>query len=305
MSGKVLVFGSINTDLIVYVTSLPQPGETVTGDTWDSFPGGKGANQAVAAARCGVPAAVYGCLGDDSFGRERLASLEATGVSTSGVKVRPGKRSGVAMITVDARGENSIAVALGTNMLFTPGDVDFPKPPPGETWVSLFQNEIPRATTEALIRQAHAAGCMVIWNIAPTIGERPDSRILDCVDCIVCNRNELKELVGSAGPVEEQARVPLGWGVGSMIVTLGSQGSIWAREAGILRQEAFPVDSIDAVGAGDCFCGVLAASIASGMPMKAALRRASAAAAISTTRRGAQPSMPTAAEVDEFLRARG
>jgi ribokinase len=90
-----------------------------------------------------------------------------------------------------------------------------------------------------------------------------------------------------------------------MIVTLGSQGSIWAREAGILRQEAFPVDSIDAVGAGDCFCGVLAASIASGMPMKAALRRASAAAAISTTRRGAQPSMPTAAEVDEFLRARG
>ena len=305
MGGRVLVFGSINTDLTVYVEKLPHPGETVTGGTWDSFPGGKGANQAVAAARAGAHVAVYGCLGDDAFGKDRLASLSATGIATSGVRVRAGARSGVALIMVDSEGENSIAVAPGANMQFEADGVEVPKVSPGETWVALFQNEIPRQTTEDLIVKARNAGCVVMWNIAPTIGRRPGPEILRSVDYLVCNKNEIQALVGGNDDFETQARAPLGWGVGNVIVTLGKKGSIWVTEKMMHRQEAYPVEAIDAVGAGDCYCGVLAAAIAAGSPVETALRRASAAAAISTTRRGAQPSMPTADEIEEFLKALG
>lgn len=302
MRGRVLVFGSINTDLIVYVDRLPHPGETVTGGTWDSFPGGKGANQAVAAARAGAEVSVYGCLGDDGFGKDRLASLAATGISTTGVRVRAGARSGVALIMVDSEGENSIAVAPGANMQFEAEGVEIPAVPRGETWVSLFQNEIPRETTEALIVRTRRAGCVVMWNIAPTIGRRPGPEILRSVDYLVCNKNEIQALVGGNEDLESQARVPLAWGVRNVIVTLGRKGSIWVSGREMHSQEAFPVEAVDAVGAGDCFCGVLAAFLATGEPVAAALRWASAAAAISTTRRGAQPSMPTRAEIDDFLK---
>ncbi len=304
MSGRVLVFGSINTDITVYVKKLPHPGETVTGGTWDSFPGGKGANQAVAASRAGVPVSVYGCLGDDAFGRDRLASLGATGISTAGVRVRPGARSGVALIMVDAEGENSIAVAPGANMEFEADGVEVPAVPRGETWVALFQNEIRRETTEALILKAKEAGCIVMWNVAPTIGRPPEPRILRAVDYLVCNRNELRALVGGDAAPESQAEAPFAWGVKNVIVTLGRNGSFWQSPRGIHRQDAFPVEAVDAVGAGDCYCGFLAASLATGVTVPAALRRASAAAAISTTRRGAQPSMPASAEVDDFLKSR-
>ena len=300
-----LVFGSINTDLIVYVARLPHPGETVTGGTWDSYPGGKGANQAVAASRAGADVAVYGCLGDDSFGKDRLASLAATGISTAGVRVRSGARSGVALIMVDSEGENTIAVAPGANMQFEAEGVDTPTVPSGEISVSLFQNEIPRDTTEALIVKTKLAGCVVMWNIAPTIGRRPGPEVLRSVDYLVCNKNEIQALVGSEESFEDQAKVPLAWGVKNVIVTLGSKGSFWLSSRGMHRQAAFPVEAIDAVGAGDCFCGVLAASIASGSSVETAMRRASAAAAISTTRRGAQPSMPTSQEIEDFLRSRG
>jgi ribokinase len=305
MSGRVLVFGSINTDITVYVDKLPVPGETVTGGSWDSFPGGKGANQAVAASRAGVPVSIYGCLGDDAFGRDRLASLAATGISTSGVRVRAGARSGVALIMVDAEGENSIAVAPGANMQFDADGVEVPAVPRSETWVALLQNEIPRDTTEALILKAKKAGCLVMWNIAPTIGRRPEPWILRAVDYLVCNKNELQALVGGDGSLETRAEAPLAWGVKNVIVTLGRNGSIWRSARGLHRQEAYPVEAVDAVGAGDCYCGVLAASLATGATVQAALRRASAAAALSTTRRGAQPSMPTSAEVENFLKSRG
>jgi ribokinase len=206
---------------------------------------------------------------------------------------------------VDSQGENSIAVAPGANMQFEAEGVDIPKVPLGETWVALFQNEIPRQTTEDLIVRTRGAGCVVMWNIAPTIGRRPEPEILRSVDYLVCNKNEIQALVGGNDDLENQAKVPLGWGVGNVIVTLGSKGSIWVRGESVHRQEAYPVGAIDAVGAGDCYCGVLAASIAAGSPLEAALRRASAAAAISTTRRGAQPSMPTVDEIEDFLSARG
>ena len=304
-SGRVFVFGSINTDLVVYVPHLPRPGETVTGGTYASFPGGKGANQAVAAARAGAVVELHGCLGDDSFGRERLASLSETGVAARGVRVLPGVSSGVAAITVDAQGENTIAVASGANAMFSDNGIDFQRPPRGETWISLFQNEVPQDATERLIVRAHEAGHVVLWNLAPTLSRRPSDASFRAADYLICNRNELAAIAGASENPEEAARIPLAWGVANVIVTLGREGSVWVGPKGLVRVEAFAVNAVDTVGAGDCFCGVLAASLAEGRDVKEALHRASAAAAISTTRRGAQTSMPARGEIEEFLTARG
>jgi ribokinase len=308
MAARVFVFGSINTDLVVYSSHLPVPGETIGGATFGSYPGGKGANQAVAAARAGAEVVLHGCLGDDAFGRERIAALQDTGVSTAGVRILPGVPSGVAQITVDAAGENTIVVAPGANDRVEAAGVTIPRASAGETCVSLFQNEIPQDTTEALILAARGAGHKVYWTLAPTASRPPARAVLAAVDCLICNRNELAALMGRARSssddregVEQDARVPLDWGAGSVIVTLGRRGSVYVSRAGVEAVAAFEVKAVDTVGAGDCYCGVLAASVAQGLQMAAAMRRASAAAAISTTRKGAQPSMPTSEEIERFL----
>jgi ribokinase len=314
VSGRVYVFGSINTDLVVYVERLPVPGETVSGGRFAQFPGGKGANQAVAASRAGARVEMHGCLGDDAFGRERLVSLRAAGVSTAGVRLLPGVASGIAQIAVDRAGENTIAVAPGANLDFDGSSIDIPAARAGERAVSLFQNEVPQAATESLIVRAKAVGHLVIWNLAPTVAREPLPATLSAVDYLVCNRNELAMVTGSsaaeAGLMDDaeigrRAGRLLARGVKNLLVTLGSRGSILAGPGGTERQDAFRVESIDTVGAGDCFCGVFAAGLAAGLPVAAALRRASAGAALSTTRRGAQDSLPTAAEIDAFLTGRG
>ena len=231
MSGRVFVFGSINTDLVVYVTRLPQPGETVSGKGWASFPGGKGANQAVAAARAGARVDLYGCLGDDLFGRERLKSLVKTGVSTRGVCVLPGAHSGIAQITVDNEGENTIAVAPGANAMFSADGIELPRPPQGETWVSLFQNEVPQDATEKLIHTTHDAGHLVLWNLAPTLSRRPADDTMSIVDFLICNRNELAALTEMSGAPETAARSLFSRGVRAVIVTLGREGSLLIRES--------------------------------------------------------------------------
>jgi ribokinase len=309
MGGKVFVFGSINTDLVVYVDRLPAPGETVSGGTYASFPGGKGANQAVAAALAGATVEMHCCLGDDLFGRERVASLQRTGVSTRGVRIVPGVASGIAQITVDASGENTIAVAPGANRHFTADGIDLPRPAPGEVIVSLLQNEVPQPVCEELAMRAHASGHVVIWNLAPTMERRPAARVLEAVDYLVCNRNELAALSGKAlgetdGMVEAEAaaRETLALGVRALLVTLGVRGSLLVTRDKVISLEAFRVEAVDTVGAGDCYCGVLAASLAEGRTVGEAMRRASAAAALSTTRRGAQTSLPTAVEIEAFLR---
>jgi ribokinase len=314
MDARVFVFGSINTDLVVYVERLPAPGETVSGGRFAQFPGGKGANQAVAAARAGARVAMHGCLGDDAFGRERLASLQAAGVSAGGVRLVAGTASGIAQIAVDRVGENTIVVAPGANLAFEAAGIDLPAATSGVRPVSLFQNEVPQPATEALILRAKSAGHIVIWNLAPTVSHAPDPATLAAVDYLVCNENELAAVTGGTAAdaarmddadVSRRAGLLLDRGVKHLLVTLGRKGSLLAGPGGIVRQPAFTVESVDTVGAGDCFCGVFAASLAGGMPVAAALRRASAGAAISTTRRGAQDSMPTAAEIDAFLVARG
>jgi ribokinase len=305
MGGRIFVFGSINTDLVVYLERLPRPGETVSGGRYASFPGGKGANQAVAASRAGAAVELFGCLGDDPFGRERLASLGRAGISTRGVRILAGVHSGIAQIMVDAAGENTIAVAPGANTGFSADGIEIPPARPGERCVSLFQNEVPMQATEQLISRAAAAGHTVLWNLAPTIERRPESRALAAVDYLICNRNELAALIGGADlGVDDAVSRALGWGVRNLVVTLGREGSLCAGEAGTVRQEAFPVEAVDTVGAGDCFCGVFAVALSEGADTREALRRAAAAAALSCTRRGAQDSMPLRAEIDDFLRSR-
>ncbi len=304
MKGKVLVFGSINTDLVIYLDTLPAPGETVTGGKFMSFPGGKGANQAVAAARAGAEVEMFGCLGDDPLGRERLMNLKKAGVSTRNITVKAGVHSGIAQVIVDRRGENIIAVAPGANSLFSLGDITFPEHSEGETIVSLFQNEIPQVSTETAIRECQKRKMLVLWNIAPACQEKPARETLEAVDFLICNRPELIALVGE-GDNETLAHVLQSWGTANVLVTLGEKGSLLATGQEVYYQHAFPVDVVDTVGTGDCFCGVFACSLSFGMSVKESLRRASAAAALSATVRGAQTSMPSADEVDRFLSATG
>ncbi len=300
MKGKVLVFGSINTDLVTYVDVIPAPGETVTGGKFMSFPGGKGANQAVAAARAGAEVEMFGCLGDDSLGRERMVNLEDAGVSTRNIIVKAGVHSGIAQIFVDKRGENVIAVAPGANSLFSPADVTFPERSEGETIVALLQNEVPQVSTEAIIRECKKRKMLVLWNLAPACQEKPSRETLEAVDFLICNRPELIALAGE-GDDQTLAHVIRSWGVANVVVTLGEKGSLLVTGHETYYQEAFPVDVVDTVGAGDCFCGVFAASLSFGMSLKESLRRASAAAALSATVRGAQNSMPSADEIDLLL----
>jgi len=298
--GIVLVFGSINTDLVIYVDTLPASGETVTNGEFMSFPGGKGANQAVAAVRAGAEVEMFGCLGDDTLGKERMKSLENAGVSTHNITVKTGVHSGIAQIMVDKRGENVIAVAPGANSSFSLRDITFPGQPEGERIVSLFQNEIPQVNTEATIQECKKREMLVLWNIAPACHEKPSSETLTAVDFLICNRPELAALVGE-GDSETLAQTLRNWGVANVVVTLGEEGALLVTNQETYYQHAFPVDVVDTVGTGDCFCGVFACSLSFGLSVKESLQRASAAAALSATRRGAQTSMPSADEVDRFL----
>lgn len=298
---KVLVFGSINMDLVTYVDALPLRGETVTEAKFQSFPGGKGANQAVAAARAGAHVEMYGCVGDDSIGQECLQNLQVAGIDTHAVLLKTEEYSGIAQIMVDAQGENIIAVAPGANFLFTPGDIVISERDVDEKVIALFQNEIPQATTEAVIQSCRRHGISVVWNTAPACRSRPSRETMEAVDYLICNRVELRTLIGIGDDNETLAIKLLEWGVQNVIVTLGEEGALLVNEEGVWYQAAFPISPVDTVGAGDCFCGVFACSLAFETPAKKALRSASAAAALSIAARGAQTSMPTAEQIEEFL----
>jgi len=299
-TGKVLVFGSINTDFVTYIDRLPEHGETVGGGEFSIFAGGKGANQAVAAAKAGAGVELYGCLGTDSLAKDRIASLKEAGVSTTNIVIKNGTHSGIAQILVDSRGENIIAVAPGANGLFTPSDITIPDSCVEENTIALFQNEIPQATTETLISKCKKSGTITVWNLAPVTDRVPLTETFTAVDYLVCNRSEIMALAGK-DDIEINARVLIDRGVPNVIVTLGEKGSLLVSETGVYYQDSFKVNVVDTVGSGDCFCGVFAGSLSSGMSVKDALKRASAAAALAATVKGAQNSMPSAQAIDTFL----
>ena len=307
----VYVVGSINIDLVVYVERLPAGGETLFGERFAQFAGGKGANQAVAAARAGARTAFYGAVGDDAYGRAGRASLERAGVAGGGLLTLPEHPSGVALIVVDGRGENQIVVAPGANLRFGAERI---APPPATSAVLLLQNEIAPATTFTCARRWHAAGARVVWNVAPAPATVPPPEVLGAAEFVLVNELELAALTGARQPVTgaqdiaAAARALVG-GSGllrNLIVTLGAGGCLWARRAvtgsvELHRQPALPVTAVDTVGAGDCFCGVFAAALAAGAAVEVALQRASAAAALSVQRAGAQPSMPERAAIDSAV----
>lgn len=300
--GRILVIGASNTDLVVTSERLPRPGESVIGNRFATFAGGKGANQAVAARRAGSEVAMMMAVGDDLFGGQMLKNMEAEGIDASLAQVIAGEASGVALIMVGQNGENMISVALGANLKLEPQaveKVDFSR----YTHV-LLQLEIPLATVCAAAHRAKDAGCSVILTPAPVSGELP-ADLYPAVDLLLPNRGELELItrhpIQSEADLAEAARKMHALGSRAVLVTLGAEGSLLFDAAGAHRFGAIEVNAVDTVGAGDCFSGSLAAALAEGRPMQDAVRFATAAAALSVQRPGAQCSYCQRTEIDEFL----
>ncbi len=296
------VVGSINLDLIATLDRLPAPGETLTGTGFSTAPGGKGANQALAARRAGANVALTGMVGDDAFSAQALALLLRDGVDLSGVG-RSDKPTGTALILVGGDGENMIAVIPGANASVTERQAAGLPLEPGD--VVLLQNEIPPATVAAALRHARAAGATTIYNLAPA---RPD--LIDLVaeaDIIVANETEFDlhaDALGLGGRARADRMITFAAATGrTVIVTLGADGVIAASATGLHRAPSLPVHAVDTVGAGDTFCGYLAAGIAEAMPLDATLRLAAAAGSIACLKPGAQPAIPVRVEVDAALSA--
>src|SRR5690625_1557602 len=295
-------------DLVVRLRQLPKPGETVLGSEYQTHFGGKGANQAVAAARGGGQVRMIGAVGDDDFGGRLREGLVAAGIDMAGVRVQPGK-SGVAFISVDDQGQNTIIVSPGANTAITEETLearDFE----GAS-VVLLQMEIPLGGVREAIRLGKAAGAKVLLNLAPAMHLPPAE--LQGVDILILNETEASVLAGAESPgTRAQAGVlarKLLEFAPTVMITLGSQGVAWAsREGGEPVEDALPafeVQAVDSTGAGDAFVGMLAARLAGGDTLREATVWASGAGALATTRDGAQPSLPTSAQVESFLTTNG
>jgi ribokinase len=297
----ITVVGSINLDLIATVERLPAPGETVTGGDFGTAPGGKGANQALAARRAGAEVRMIGAVGKDAFAMEALSLLEEGGVDLSHVR-RMHAPTGTALILVDAKGENVIAVVSGANRSVLPGDLAAAGLRKGE--YLLLQQEIPLETVEAALRAARKAGAVSVLNTAPFRAEA--ASFIGEADYIVANETEFDLYADALSlPKGDRTRRMAAFAERTgrtLIVTLGAEGVLAATPGEALAVPALKVTPVDTVGAGDTFCGYLAASLASGLPLEQALRRATAAASLACLKEGAQPSIPLAAEVDRAMK---
>jgi ribokinase len=293
--GRVVVCGSLNMDVVVQSSRPPALGETVLGATVGLMPGGKGSNQAVAAARLGATTEMLGAVGDDAFGHELRTVLAGQGVDAKGVKILPGTSTGVALIQVSA-GDNAITVASGANAAFSETMVRR-VPHRNETWV--FQFEIPLTSTEALMHRARTAGARTILNLAPLV--RHPARLLKLVDIAVLNEIELAQATGARVTAKSAQRAIVAacrtLGLPVTIVTLGGRGAIVVTSQEATAFPAFKAKVVDTTGAGDCFVGALAARLSAGASLLDAARYAGAAASCSVERLGATHSMPSPREV--------
>jgi len=296
----ITVFGSINVDLTFRLPHLPGPGETVLTPSFSQAVGGKGANQAAAAARDGAPVRFVGCVGADSFGETARAALLEAGVDTSGLATVPGA-TGLAAIWVDARGRNQIAVASGANALLRADALSDDALSP-ETMVVL-QMETPAVEVEAVIARAARAGARVILNLAPALSLPTPA--LRQVDILVLNEHEAATLCATlrlpqAEPAGQLSALAQALG-NTVVITLGPEGAIGARGDARWRADAPAVTAVDTTGAGDCFVGVLASALARGAKVPEAMRRAAVAGSLACTVLGAMPSFPARAAIDAAL----
>lgn len=300
---RIVVVGSSNTDLVVRTPTLPRAGETVLGGPFFQNGGGKGANQAVAAARAGGSTTLIAAVGDDSFGLRQIRDLSESGVQTESIQQLPDHPSGIALILVDAQGENSIVVAPGANASLRPERIRELADLLVSADVVLLQLEIPIEAVMEAARIASAHGTRVILNPAP--GRPMPDELLECVAVLTPNESEVRLLTGR-DPADllqrrEAASMLLSRGVGAVVITMGAAGAYLATPENDFLLPAFRVRPMDTTGAGDVFNGALAVALGENRPLPEAVRFANAAAAISVMRHGAQPSAPTRDEIDELL----
>lgn len=301
--GKIVVIGSSNTDLVVNVDRMPQPGETILGGTFMMAAGGKGANQAVAASRLGGDVTFVARVGNDPFGERALADYAAERMDIRHVTRDPSAASGVALICVDKAAENSIVVAPGANNCLTPEDVDRAEAEIAAADFVMLQLEVPMKTVCRAAEVAEAHGVKVILNPAPA-ADVPDELLRRCF-LLTPNRSECARLAGmtvrNCDDALRAADMLRAHGVRNVIVTLGSEGSLIRSETCSERVAARKVEAVDTTAAGDVFNGALAVALSEGRTLVDAVRFATAASAIAVTRLGAQTSVPTRAEVDALL----
>ncbi len=306
--GPIAIVGSINMDLVVRAPHIPAPGETVLGRAFATIPGGKGANQAVAVGRLGTPAVMIGRVGDDAFGEQLIGGLREAGVETSHVLTTPGTSSGIAMIVVGEDGENAITVAGGANARVTPADIDAAEDVLREAAICLVQLELPIETVVHTIRRCRALGVRTILDPAPAPAMADSLEGLLAADLLSPNESEAAILLKHLG------RHPPSSDDASTVATALRQRDdqtivlkLGRRGAHVLSPElagdvgGFTIDPVDTTAAGDAFTGALAVALAEGRPLADAVRFANATGALACTKMGAQPSMPTLAEVEALL----
>ncbi|HET7138701.1 MAG TPA: ribokinase [Arthrobacter sp.] len=309
--GRIVVVGSLNADLTIYCERLPLPGETVHGNGFAVNPGGKSANQAVAASRLGADVRLVGAVGDDSNGQMLLSSASGAGVDVGHVRTAPAE-TGVAVIAVDAGGENNIIISAGANGTLSPADVAAAADVIDGAAVVCLCLEVSMETVLAAAKAGHDAGATVVLNLSPYV-EIPQ-QLADLTGVLLVNAHEASQFLGATVPgpdapvsAWEEARQSFaGRGLQRVLVTLGAHGSVVLdslADSGLRLVRVAPttVKAVDTTGAGDAFTGALAARLAAGIPLAAAAAFASVAAALATTRKGTQAAYPEAADVDRVL----
>ena len=300
---KIVVIGSANTDMIIKMERIPKPGETILGGKFHTAAGGKGANQAVAAARAGGNVTFVARVGDDMFGQQAIKGFKKDNINVENVLTDDSEPSGVALIFVDDNGENSIAVASGANAQLSVKDVENARNVILDADILLMQLETPLDTIRAAAKIAHENGCQIILNPAPA--QILDDKLLSMLDILTPNETEAELLTGIKVSDIESAKnagkALLDKGLKTVIITLGSQGAllVTANETELI--EGFKVDAVDTTAAGDTFNGILAVGLAEKKNLKEAIRFANAAGALSVTKLGAQPSAPSHQEIELLL----
>lgn len=306
MKNKIVVIGSSNVDLIMKMDHLPQKGETVTDAEFMQVYGGKGANQAVAAARAGGNVFFVTCVGEDAYTPQMLKNYENDSIDTRFIFHERNISSGSALIMIGGDGDNIISVAPGANGLLLPEKIDLAEEVFEDAAIVVMQFEIPEATIKHVIGIANRKNIPVMWNVAPA---KPfDSAYIPKVNILVLNEIEAGFLtntkVESESEAEEAAEKLIKKGVEKVIITLGSKGAFVVTKNEKVSVPSYKVDAIDTTAAGDTFCGAFAVAFVENKSLRDSLQFASAAAAISVTRMGAQPSAPFRKEIDDFIDAK-
>lgn len=304
MRPRIVVLGSLNMDLVIRSPRIPAPGETIIGDEFLTIPGGKGANQAVAAARLGAQVSMIGRLGKDAFAEQLLENLADSNVNADHILKDEESATGVALIVVDEAGENSIVVASGANMRLTADMVQEAGEAIASADVLVTQLEVPLPAVLRAAQIASQNGVRVVLNPAPARELPPE--LFDLVDVLVPNETEIAILSGrvaaTLSELEQTAAELLSRGVGSVVITLGKRGALLASQDQKAEHfEAFPIDPVDTTAAGDAFVAGLAVHLATGHTMQEAIRWGNAAGALAAMRFGAQTSLPTQDEVARLI----